>query len=179
MRDPNRLTADEFFGWQALVDGRYELIDGHITPHPDYVTPLGFAAPDNDHAAVCATLIGMLQMQLRAPCRVYVGAGTIVDRVNANVPDIAVSCSESDRAEKALAGPRLILEVSSTKTARIDTGRKVDDYLAIATVESYVVVDRSRRAITVYAPDRGPQTYTAGVIDIARAIALDVEAIFA
>jgi len=36
MRDVQRLTADEFFAWQALVEGRYELVDGHIVPHPDY-----------------------------------------------------------------------------------------------------------------------------------------------
>ncbi len=45
MRAVQRLTADEFFAWQALVEGRYELGDGHIVPHPDYVTPVGFAAP--------------------------------------------------------------------------------------------------------------------------------------
>jgi len=179
VRDVNRLSVDEFFGWQAFVEGCYELVDGHITPHPDYVTPYGFAAPDNEHGVVCGNLIGSLYPQLRPPCRVYAGAGTIVNRINANVPDVTVSCSETDRAGTAIAQARFIFEVSSPKTARIDTGRKVGDYLAIATLESYVFIDRLHRSITVYRPDAGPQTYDEGTIAIGSDLRLDIARIFA
>jgi Uma2 family endonuclease len=73
----------------------------------------------------------------------------------------------------------LIFEVSSTETARIDTSRKVYDFLAIASLESYVVIDRSRRALTVYAPTLRPQTYTEGVVEIGLGVALDVAVVFA
>ncbi len=89
MRDPSRLTVDEFFAWQEHAEGRYELVDGHIVPHPDYVT----------------------------------------------------------------------LEVLSPSTARIDRGRKVAEYLAIASLEAYVALDAERRSITVYRRDEGPQTF--------------------
>lgn len=179
MHDVTRLTVDDFFAWQRLVDGRYELVDGHITPHPDYVTPAGFAVPDNDHAAVCANLVGLLQAQLKPPCRVYVGAGAVVDRLNANVPDVAVSCSDADRTKAAIAEPRFVLEVSSPSTARIDTGRKVSAHLAIATLEAYFVVDRPRRAVTVYRPDAGPQTFVSGEVRVANDLTLSIDAIFA
>ena len=179
MRDVNRLSPEEFFGWQALVEGRYELVDGHITPHPDFVTPQGFVAPDNDHAAICGNIVALLQARVRLPCRVYVGAWTIVDRANANMPDVTVSCSEADRNAVAIAEARFIFEVSSPKTTRIDTGRKVGDYLAIATLEGYVFVDRSRRTVTMYRSNAGPQTFSEGSIAIGGDVTLDVAAIFA
>jgi len=122
MRDVQRLTADEFFAWQALVEGRYELVDGHIVPHPAYVTPTGFAAPDAEHGLVCLNLGIALQAQLRAPCRAYVGVCVVVDRADANISDVAVSCDQDDRSRPALIAPRYVFEVSSPKTYRIDTG---------------------------------------------------------
>ncbi len=178
MRDPQRLTVDEFFAWQALVEGRYELVDGHIIPHPDYVTPLGFAAPDTEHGLICLNIGVALQAQLRAPCRAYVGVGVVVDRGDANIPDVAVSCDEQDRTRPALLAPRYLFEVSSPKTYRIDTGRKVAAYMAIPTIEAYVVVDRPRRSLTVYRPDAGPQTFSAGIVALGD-VSLDIDAIFA
>ncbi len=115
MRDVQRLTADEFFAWQALVEGRYELVDGHIVPHPDYVTPAGFAAPDAEHGLVCLNLGIALQAQLRAPCRAYVGVCVVVDRADANISDVAVSCDQDDRSRPALIAPRYVFEVSSQR----------------------------------------------------------------
>lgn len=179
MVDPNRLTVDEFFAWQSLVDGRYELIDGHIVPHPDYFDAQGLAAPDTGHARIVANLTALLTPQLRAPCRVYTGAGAQVDRVNANIPDVAVSRSQADSDVPSLREPRFVCEVSSPKTARTDTGRKVADYLAIATLEAYLFVDRKHGTITVYRPDAGPQTYDAGrVVPVGDGVSLSVDAVF-
>lgn len=180
MVDPNRLTVDEFFAWQSLVEGRYELIDGHIVPHPDYFDARGLAAPDTGHARIVANLTALLATQLRPPCRVYTGAGAQVDRVNANIPDVAVSCSEADFDVPALREPRFVFEISSPKTARTDTGRKVGDYLAIATLEAYLFVDRKHGTITVYRPCAGPQTYDSGsVVSLGSGVSLVAKTVFA
>ena len=181
MRNPERLTVDEFFKWQSLVEGRYELVDGHIVPHPDYFDAQGLAAPDNDHGAVLANLVRIVSAQLAPPCRAYAGAGAVVDRINANIPDLSISCSEADRSRKGgLREPRFVFEVSSPKTAGIDTGRKVGEYLAIAYLEAYVFIDRKRRTITVYRPDAGPQTYGQGsVVPLGEGLVLGVDAVFA
>jgi Uma2 family endonuclease len=179
MLDVGRITVEEFFAWQALVEGRYELVDGHITPHPDYVTPQGFAAPDNDHGTIVGNIVSILRSQLHPPCRVYVGSGAVIDRVNANIPDLAVSCLDADRSGMALREPRFVFEVSSPRTARIDTGRKVEEYLAIGTLEAYAFGDRKRRTITVYRPDTGPQTIDAGVVVLADALRLPLDDVFA
>jgi Uma2 family endonuclease len=60
---------------------------------------------------------------------------------------------------RGLANPAYIFEVLSPSTARIDRGRKVAEYLAIPSLEAYVVLDPERRSISVYRRDEGPQTY--------------------
>jgi Uma2 family endonuclease len=79
----------------------------------------------------------------------------------------------------ALREPRFVFEVSSPRTARIDTGRKVEEYLAIGTLEAYAFGDRKRRTITVYRPDTGPQTIDAGVVVLADALRLPLDDVFA
>jgi Uma2 family endonuclease len=162
MLDSNRMSVDDFFAWHEHVEGRYELVDGHIVPHPDYVSPAGLSAPANEHAAIIANLAFELRTLLPAPCRVFVGAGAQVDRINANIPDLAVSCDPADRTGKVLKNPRFIFEVLSPKTKRIDLGRKVPEYLAIASLETYAVIDGERRTVTLYRPDGGAQTFDDG-----------------
>lgn len=178
MHDIHRMAVDEFLTWQRCVEGCYELVDGFIVPHPDYWSPQGFASPDNEHALILANLVGLLRAQLKPPCRVYPGAGTVVDRKDANVPDLSVSCRD-DRMANALYEPRYVFEVSSPKTARIDTGRKVMDYLSITSVEAYVFVDRQNRTLTVYRPSRGPETIQAGSVDLADDVTLPLDDVFA
>jgi Uma2 family endonuclease len=171
MQDPNRLTVEEIFARQEHVEGRYELVDGHIVPHPDYVTLKGLAAPSNLHAAIGANLGLAIGGQLRKGFQLYVGAGAVVDRVNANVPDLAISCDPADLARKdGLANPRFVFEILSPSTKRIDHGRKVGEYLAIASLEAYVVIDPERPSITIYRPDDGPHTHVAS--DAASGVAL-------
>jgi len=159
MFDYDRMTVEEFFDWHQTVEGRYELVDGRIVPHPDYVTPQGLAAPSNDHAAILSNLDAAFREQLKPPCRVYVGAGAKVNRVNANVPDLSVSCDPDDRTHAALENPRFVCEIISPTTRRTDMTRKVADYLAIASLEAYVIVDGERRTVTVHRSDAGPQTW--------------------
>ncbi|MDQ2909320.1 MAG: Uma2 family endonuclease [Candidatus Eremiobacteraeota bacterium] len=159
MYDFERMTVEEFFAWHQTVEGRYELVDGRIVPHPDYVTPQGLAAPANDHGAIISNLDAAFRAQLKAACRVYVGAGAKVNRVNANIPDLSVSCDPEDRGRMALENPRFVCEVLSPKTRRADMTRKVAEYLSIASLEAYVIVDGERRTVTVHRPDAGPQTW--------------------
>ena len=179
MLDANRMTVDDFFAWHEHVEGRYELVDGHIVPHPDYVSPQGLSAPSNEHGAILGNLAYELRLQLQVPCRIFIGSGAEVDRVNANIPDLSISCDPADRARRALKNPRFIFEVLSPKTKRDDLGRKVPEYLAISSIEAYVVVDGDRRTVTVYRPDAGPQTFDeSATVSLAGDVNVVIERLF-
>ncbi len=83
-----------------------------------------------------------------------------------------------ERPPPALIAPRYVFEVSSQKTYCIDSGRKVAEYLAIPTIEAYVVLDRPRRSLTVYRADAGPQTFCTGMVLLGD-VSLHLEALFA
>lgn len=105
------------------------------------------------HGIVATNVTAALRRRLRPPCFVAVTAGVEVDRANGNVPDVAVSCSPADAHGKKMSEPRYIVEVLSPSTRRADRGPKGDEYLRIASLRAYVVVDIEARAMTAYVRD--------------------------
>ncbi len=158
MLEQRRWGVDEFFDWLGEQEGIYELVDGRIVPHPDYVTPLGLAAPVVMHGVVAGNIFAALRSRLRPPCFVSVTVGVEIDRKNGNVPDLAVSCSPADLRAKKMRKPRYIVEVLSPSTRRTDRGAKVEDYLRIPSLRSYLVVDIEAKAMTAYTKDGPPLT---------------------
>jgi Uma2 family endonuclease len=178
-QDVDAITVPEFIAWAEWVEGRYELVDGHIVPHPDYFsTPQGFASPDNDHNAIVANIMRIVERQIAPPCRIYPSAGVEVAENKANTADAAVSCLDS-RSDKVLRSPTVVFEVSSDRTRKNDTGRKVSQYTSIPSLIVYVFVDRKNRAITLYRPDRPPETYSDGSRPLTSDIILPFDEAFA
>jgi Uma2 family endonuclease len=64
-------------------------------------------------------------------------------------PDIAVTCEPSDLvgAEDFIHFPKLLIEVLSKSTAKFDKGEKFTDYQTCPTLEEYVLVSQTARAI--------------------------------
>lgn len=100
-------------------------------------------------------------------------AGVVVDRVNANVPDVAVSCDERDRKRAALTAPKYVFEVSSPKRRGSTRGRR-RRLRCDPNACRVPVVDRQRRSITVYRRDAGLRSLTTGTVTL-----LDVDPVFA
>jgi Uma2 family endonuclease len=67
------------------------------------------------------------------------------------LPDITVTCNPEDyqRGSKAIRSPRLIIEVLSPDTFRIDSGEKRLAYQACPTVQEYVMVNSQRQEVEV------------------------------
>ena len=176
------LTVEQFWAWLDEVpgDARYELVKGQIVPHPDYFSfgGNGLAAADNEHALIVMRIGGLLGAQIAPPCYVYGGAGTKVADKDARIPDLAVSCADDPKG-KALIAPRLLVEVSSPSTAKVDTGLKVEEYGGIASLEAYLFVDRKNRALVLYRPSLPPETYTEGRVPLFGDVALTVADVFA
>jgi len=65
-------------------------------------------------------------------------------------PDVTVDCSGSANGSLFAEAPRVIFEVLSPATERIDRGEKLRNYQSIPTLEAYVLVDQYHVAVTVY-----------------------------
>jgi Uma2 family endonuclease len=151
MTDPaqRRMTLEEFLAFDDGTDRRFELIDGAV---------VAMAPPNPEHGAVVINLGAEIRARLRPPCRVVGEAGIVVgDRADTYFQaDLAVSCAPPDRAARALAEPRLIVEVLSRSTASHDRGTKLDAYRSIASVEAIALVHADQRRVELWRRD-GPR----------------------
>jgi Uma2 family endonuclease len=62
-------------------------------------------------------------------------------------PDVMVICRRVAELEVVATDPCVVIEVTSTGTARIDRGEKTTAYRAIPSVRTYLIVDHRRRRV--------------------------------
>lgn len=65
-------------------------------------------------------------------------------------PDATADCSRADDRAFFAEEPRVIFEVLSPETERIDRGEKLGNYQAIPSLDVYALVDQFHIAVTVY-----------------------------
>jgi Uma2 family endonuclease len=70
-------------------------------------------------------------------------------------PDVTVDCSGLPDHAMFAEHPRVICEVLSVETERIDRGEKLRNYQALPSLEAYVIIDTKQMAVTVYRRERG------------------------
>jgi Uma2 family endonuclease len=138
-----RMSLAEFLEWDDGTQTRYELIDGR---------PRAMAPPIEAHGSIVANLARHVGNRLKPPCRVVVEAGiTPPDRSDTwYQADLVVTCALAERGARAIAAPRLIVEVLSPSTAAHDRGVKLADYRRIASVEQILMVSSEDRHVEVW-----------------------------
>ena len=121
------MMLDDFLNWDSPEPYRWQLIDG---------VPLAMAPPAPLHGAIQREIGGLIRNHLverSSTCRVIMTPGVLPrfrsDR-NFMVPDLAVTCSPSDLADKALREPVLLIEILSPSN-HAENWRNVWAYLTI------------------------------------------------
>ena len=135
------LTAEEFVELDLGTDRRAELENGAI-----YMMTGG----SNRHAMVQANLGGFLRSRLRGSgCRPYgpdMGVKTTAHSVR--YPDVSVYCgkvADPERdGQKLIGDPLVIFEILSPSTSVKDQTVKLEEYQALAGVDTIVFVDPDR-----------------------------------
>ena len=96
-----------------------------------------------------------LRTHLRGkPCRVYMADALV--RVLAfqqdvfYYPNVMVGCDDRDTNAQFLRFPKLIIEVLSKSTERVDRNEKFLRYITIPTLEEYVLADQKCQAVTIF-----------------------------
>jgi Uma2 family endonuclease len=143
-----KMTVDQFLNIYEGVEGRYELVDGHV---------YAMAGGSITHSRVSGTIFFALRQKLRGSLCEPFNSDTglrLADDTLRN-PDIAVYCDPRDLdlnpdSTQAFRYPILVIEVLSPSTQIEDRAVKVLEYKAIATVESIVLVDPVARTIEVH-----------------------------
>jgi Uma2 family endonuclease len=141
MQIPNVRTVEEFVAWEEGEEQKYEFADGVISLFPGGTLR---------HEIIVATLIGILYP--------IVGAGHVrssglkqLTKSSSRYPDISVGFDPRDTLTQTFANyPKLLIEVLSPSTYRIDRGPKLDEYRTIDTLEEYVLIDSRKRWAQVH-----------------------------
>ncbi len=124
-------------------DVRYEYLNGRI---------IMMARGSPQHSLIAANVTGILGQLLRESscCAFNSDVKIRLPRMNHVYADASVSCDERDFADpEFMCHPRVIVEVLSPSTEALDRGEKFEAYRECPSVQEYVLVNTSRRAIEV------------------------------
>jgi Uma2 family endonuclease len=142
-RPAEPMSVEAFLDWLGTQDARFELVDGRLT---------AMAGGTVRHADVALNIIGALRRKLRGTdCRAYgsdVAVRTGPDRVR--FPHAHVHCGPIDPSARVLDQPRVVFEVLSPSTERVDRFGKKFEYTALPSVDTYVVVHPELGRLDVY-----------------------------
>ena len=131
---------------EALSEVRHEYVDGEV---------FAMAGSSRAHNAVSLNFASELRHHLWGkPCGVFMA--DVKARVLAHqqdtfyYPDVMVGCDERDTHDLYLRFPKLIIEVLSESTERMDRNEKFLRYMTIPTLEEYVLAEQKREAVTIF-----------------------------
>lgn len=132
-------TLAEFHRWHAEQPDVFEFIDG---------APRLMAPGSKAHTLIKSNTHVALAIALRdKPCRAYVDGASIETAASFLIPDVVVECSPTDFSTPSVAEPILIVEVASPGSEKDDLGTKERIYLALPSLQHYLIVHQSARAV--------------------------------
>jgi len=140
------VPVEEYLAAEAESDVQHEYLGGLV---------YGMAGETRDHNTIALNAATMLREKLRGgPCKVYVSGVRLNFFLRSDeyyyYPDVLVTCDRRDNDKRVVRYPKLIIEVLSESTERIDRREKFFAYTTIETLEEYVLVAQNAREVTVF-----------------------------
>ena len=138
---------DAFLRWSAnrpREEGRYELSHGVVTRNMINVT--------RHHGYICANIVIALGRVLNIErYRITTADFAVRTPVGIRGPDILVEAVHPDGSALVSDLPLLLMEVLSPSTAGIDFSDKRDEYLGIASLQTYIICAQDEARVWVWA----------------------------
>jgi Uma2 family endonuclease len=118
-------------------------------------TVYAMAGATSDHNQIAGNIYAALRSRLhKGPCRAFILDLKVRLKIDEETvfyyPDVMVGCDPRDTHKLYLCFPRLIVEVSSESTERLDRREKKSAYQTIETLEEYVIVAQERVEATLF-----------------------------
>ncbi len=146
LRRDNYISPEEYLEGEELSTEKHEYLDGVV-----YM----MAGTSAGHERIALNIGMELRMQLRGkPCEAFSSETRV--RVCPErgefyyYPDVTVDCSRRPNDSQYAEKPRVIFEVLSPATERVDRVEKLQNYQRIESLEAYVIVEQFRIAMTIH-----------------------------
>jgi Uma2 family endonuclease len=136
------ISVEEYFELERKAEERHEFVDGQM---------LLMAGEKRVNNRLALRFVRLLEELAQAKKCETVAQGVKI-RTRATryrYPGFAVSCDPGNDPY-VLENPCLIVEVLSSSTAHIDTGKKLNEYTKIPSLQHYVLVSSDERFVVVY-----------------------------
>jgi Uma2 family endonuclease len=140
------VTPEEYLAGERLAAQKHEYLAGVI---------YAMAGTSIGHDRIAGNIHGELRAQLRGK-RCEALSSDVKVRIVRDAadfyyyPDVTVDCSGAPNQSLFAEKPRVIFEVLSPDTERIDRGEKLRNYQALLSLEVYALVDQFHVAVTIY-----------------------------
>jgi len=143
-----RLSVAEYLEAEKDSPVRHEYVDGQI---------YAMAGASDRHNRIAGNFYNRLDDHLGdGPCEPFISDMKVwVSETVYYYPDVVVACDGPGADEYYRKQPRLIIEVSSPGTERIDRSEKLLAYRQIKSLKEYVIVSQDRVRIEVFRRGRG------------------------
>lgn len=141
-----RVSVADYLAAEETSEVRHEYLGGLV---------YAMAGETTAHNQIVGNLYLALRGHLKGkPCRVFVSD----IRVNFDVrndeyfyyPDIVVTCDKRDNHPRFVRYPKMIIEVLSESTERVDRREKFFAYTSIPSLDAYVLVGQDPREATIF-----------------------------
>jgi Uma2 family endonuclease len=152
-----RLSVAEYLEAEKDSPVRHEYVDGQI---------FAMAGASDRHNRIAGNFYNRLDDHLGdGPCEPFISDMKVwVSETVYYYPDVVVACDGPGADEYYRKQPRLIIEVSSPGTERIDRSEKLLAYKQVKSLKEYVIVSQVRVQVEVFRRGRGdrwsPQVLT-------------------
>lgn len=146
VKDVELVTLEEYLAGEPASEVRHEYLGGVV---------YAMAGASEEHNIVSGNVFAALHAHLRGKaCRAFMADMKVRLEVAREdifyYPDLMVACDSRDTHRHYKRFPKVLVEVLSPDTERIDRREKFLSYTQIETLEEYVLVAQDRMEATVF-----------------------------
>src|SRR5256885_6204510 len=140
------LSVEDYLAGEETSDVKREYVGGNA---------YAMAGATTEHNQIAMNIAFPLRSHLKGnSCRVFMSDVKVqieaAGEESFYYPDVMVGCDPRDTHQFYLRFPKLLVEVSSESTERLDRGEKRLAYQTIETLEEYLIVAQDRSEATTF-----------------------------
>jgi Uma2 family endonuclease len=145
------VTVEDYLAAEEASEVRHEYLGGLV---------YAMAGETRAHNQITGNLYLAIRQHLKGgPCKLYMSD----IRVNLSLredayycyPDLVVTCDPRDTDPRFIRHPKLIIEVMSPSTERVDKREKFFAYTTMESLEEYVLIAQTTREVTLFRRGNG------------------------
>jgi Uma2 family endonuclease len=140
------LSVEDYLAGEEASDVKHEYFGGAV---------YAMAGATKEHNLIAGNIYASFHRTLRGgPCRPFFGDVKVRLKIMEDdvfyYPDVVVGCDPRDTHRLYLCFPKVIVEVLSENTERLDRQEKRWNFQTIETLEEYILVAQNRMEVTVF-----------------------------